>query len=77
MEGVVNGFFSCLMEDQYLTNVVEYGFCGPGTADNNQISLVCAETLCCGKGMMDNAGDETAVYSCQKNDSTYYSPKKV
>lgn len=34
MEGVVNGFYSCLLEE-YMSGVVEDGFCGPGSADNN------------------------------------------
>jgi len=63
LEPVVNGFYSCLLA-QDITDVVEDGFCGPGTADGNQVSLVCAEGLCCGEGIAKGAGPETAVHAC-------------
>jgi hypothetical protein len=67
LEGVVNGFYKCLLE-QYITDVVEDGYCGPGTyrseSTDVDITLVCAKSLCCGKGTMDGAGPEAAVYSC-------------
>lgn len=63
LETMVNGFYDCLLL-QDITNVVVDGFCGPGTADDNKVSLKCADDLCCGAGLAKKAGIETTVYSC-------------
>jgi hypothetical protein len=73
LEKTANGFFSCLIAETIET-VPENGFCGPGTAEDNQVRLTCAEGLCCGRGIFEDSPEETAVYSCQKQDQTWYKP---
>lgn len=61
-------------------NVPINGYCGapPDPTDAEAVKqFTCAEGTCCGKAIAAGAGEETAVYTCQKDGTSSYSPLKM
>jgi len=53
------------------------GYCG-APSDNEALKpFTCAVGNCCGKGLATGAGEETAIYSCQKIGTASYQPLKM
>lgn len=79
LKKITDGFIQCITE-QKPEKVPINAWCGP-PADPNDLNaiaqLTCADRLCCGKAIAASAGEESAIYTCQKIGTTSYSPLKV
>lgn len=66
------------MSAQSPENVPENGWCGePPLTAEDLAQFTCATGYCCGKAIAAGAGEETAMYTCQKNGSASYKPMKM
>ena len=73
---ITTGFDECLRA-QNPSDVIIGGYCGEPSDKEGELHFECAKDACCGKAIAAGAGEETAVYTCQKDDAIVYKPLRM
>lgn len=73
---ISKGYLECLRV-QKPELVPRGGYCGAPSNKETELPFTCAINNCCGKALATGAGEETAIYTCQKIGNASYQPLKM